>query len=165
MTRNERSAGAIIYRAAPDDPGKHLFLLLDYGRHWDFPKGHLEAGEDDRTAALRELAEETGIADVRLDPAFKHEIEYYFRDKKGRLIRKTVAFFLGRTPTDAVHLSHEHVGYAFLAYPDAVGRVTYANAREVLALAAKHLATVPSGPDRRQGVASTGVCASRPRRG
>jgi 8-oxo-dGTP pyrophosphatase MutT (NUDIX family) len=29
--------------------------------HWDFPKGHIEAGENDEGAAMREGTEETGI--------------------------------------------------------------------------------------------------------
>ena len=38
-------------------------LLLEYPQgHWDFPKGHLEEGDESRQAAARrELEEETGI--------------------------------------------------------------------------------------------------------
>src|SRR2546423_729346 len=48
----ERSAGVLVYRIPPrkKDPE---FLLLDYGRYWDFPKGHIEKGEDELAAALR----------------------------------------------------------------------------------------------------------------
>ena len=64
MARSERSAGFIVYRL--DDDGSRKYLLLDYGRHWDFPKGHLEKGEDDLAAAMRELTEETGIGDIQV---------------------------------------------------------------------------------------------------
>jgi bis(5'-nucleosidyl)-tetraphosphatase len=40
------------------------FLLLRAYLNWDFPKGRVEAGEEPLTAALRETAEETGIADL-----------------------------------------------------------------------------------------------------
>lgn len=147
MARVERSAGVIIYRTTSGGERTRLFLLLDYGRHWDFPKGHVEQGEDDTTAALRELAEETGITDATLDPTFNHEITYYFRDKKGRLIRKTVVFFLGETKTGKVKLSHEHVGCDYLPFDEAVRKVTYTKARQLLRLAGEHLALTASGSD------------------
>ena len=46
MAHLERSAGFVIYHQNAQQ-GPVEFLLLDYRRHWDFPKGHVEAGEDD----------------------------------------------------------------------------------------------------------------------
>lgn len=40
------------------------FLILRCFRYWDFPKGHLEDGEDPWQAALRELQEETALTEV-----------------------------------------------------------------------------------------------------
>jgi bis(5'-nucleosidyl)-tetraphosphatase len=137
MARNERSAGVVVFY---DDPGGRLFLLLDYGRHWDFPKGHVEKDEDDRTAALRELEEETGLTDVLLNETFAHEITYYFRDRHTKvLIRKTVVFFLCETRLKKVTLSHEHVGYIYLPFAEAVKKLTFPAARQVMRLAGKHL--------------------------
>src|SRR5947207_3138150 len=94
--RAERSAGVVVYRLARRD-AQPQFLLLDYGKYWDYPKGHVEKGEDDLTAALRELQEETGIDDAEIADGFRHEMTYFFRHKNKGLIRKTVVFFLGRT--------------------------------------------------------------------
>ena len=135
MARHERSAGFVIYHLCPD--GSHEFLLLDYGRHWDFPKGHVENGETDLMAAIRELREETGITDAKVVAGFKHEVGYFFRDRKKGLINKKVVFFLGATeatPNDIV-ISHEHEGYAFFPYEAAIRRTTFPTAREVLRLA------------------------------
>ena len=127
-----RSAGVLVYRIAPRQKEPE-FLLLDYGRFWDYPKGHVEAGEDDLTAALRELREETAIDEVELAEGFRQEITYFFRDKRRGLIRKTVVFFLGRVnPKAEVKLSHEHVGAEFLPYEAALKRVTYPTAKESL---------------------------------
>ena len=127
--RNERSAGVLLYR---DDAADPHFLVLDYGKHWDYAKGHVEKGEDDPTAARRELAEETGITDVELDPDFRHEMTYFFRDKRKGLIKKTVVFFLGKTQAEAATISDEHVAAEFLPYEKAVERVTYPNAKDAL---------------------------------
>jgi 8-oxo-dGTP pyrophosphatase MutT (NUDIX family) len=41
----------------------HYLLLRVYG-YWDFPKGVREPGEEPLQAALREVAEETGISEL-----------------------------------------------------------------------------------------------------
>ena len=140
MAREERSAGVVVFRADPASPGGRVYLLLDYGRYWDYPKGHVEKGEDDLTAALRELAEETGITDAGIDPDFRHDITYFFRDRKKGLIRKTVTFFLASTRSADVTLSHEHVGYAYLPFDEGLARLNYPNAKATLQAAHEHLA-------------------------
>jgi 8-oxo-dGTP pyrophosphatase MutT (NUDIX family) len=149
MARQERSAGFVIYHVSPSRQPE--YLLLDYGRHWDFAKGHLEGDEDDLAAARRELREETGIDDARVLADFRHQITYYFRDRKKGLVRKTVVFFLGETRAEAhdIVLSHEHEGFVFLPFAKALKRITYPNARQVLKLANEALNRVgqPTGSD------------------
>src|SRR5690242_13896895 len=100
MPRYERSAGVVM---CYERTGKRSYLLLNYGKHWDFPKGHVEKGEDDRAAAIREVFEETGITLSSVLEDFKHEITYFFRDYKTKgLIRKTVVFFLARVKTKMI---------------------------------------------------------------
>lgn len=132
MPRHERSAGFILFRNDAAAPGGRVYLLLDYGRHWDYVKGHVEAGEDDRQAAVRELKEETGIGSPRIVDGFEHPVDYYFRSGKHGLIHKTVVFFVAETAETEVVLSDEHVGAAFLPYDEAMKRLTYATARDLL---------------------------------
>ena len=125
----EISAGAVIFRKSG---GKTFFLLLHYSLgHWDFPKGHIEPGEDERTTVLREVQEETGITDVSFVDEFRETIKYYFR-WKGKGIFKIVVFYLLRTSQEAVKLSFEHIGYEWLLHEDAMKRMKFKNGREIL---------------------------------
>lgn len=138
--RQERSAGVLVFHDAVESGSKRrrLFLLLDYGRHWDYPKGHLERDEDDRTAALRELREETGLS-AELIADFAHEIGYTFRSGSKGLVHKRVTFFVARAHRRDVRLSEEHVGFAWLDREEALRRLTFENARGVLVAAADFL--------------------------
>jgi bis(5'-nucleosidyl)-tetraphosphatase len=147
MARHERSAGFICFRRRDDVAGGVEYLLLDYGRHWEYAKGHVDPGESDLDAAVRELREEAGITEPSVVDGFRHELVYFFRDRGKGLIRKTVVFFLAETnAADAdVVLSHEHVAFAFLPYDQAVKRVTFAGARQVLKAAHERLTADVTG--------------------
>ena len=138
----ERSAGLLLFHDAPGEPRR--FLLLDYGKHWDYPKGHVEPGEDDVTAAHRELQEETGITRADILDGFSREMVYVFRGRRGNLIKKTVVFFVAKTDMTDVTISHEHVGFAWLTADDALARLTYPNARALLEAAVEFLADRPA---------------------
>ena len=138
--RREFSAGFILFRKTPHGP---RFLLLDYGHHWDYPKGHLEAGESAWQAAVRELREETAIRQVDRVGRFQRAMHYAFHSPKKGRVAKTVTYFLGRTRASAVTLSDEHAGFAWLPYADALRRLTYDNARDILTAAWEALGKNP----------------------
>lgn len=79
--QRHKSAGVIVYRRAGDEC---LFLLvlskLTKRALWEFPKGGVEKGETLIQAALRELSEETGIAEneVVISPDFQKTEDYRF---------------------------------------------------------------------------------------
>jgi bis(5'-nucleosidyl)-tetraphosphatase len=131
---HETSAGVVLFRHRP----RREYLVLDYGSHWDLPKGHIETGEDPETTARRELQEETGIRDARFIPGFKESMRYFYR-KAGEDMRKVVIYFLAETPIGDVTLSQEHCGYLWLPYEEALRRLTFKNARDLLARAEEFL--------------------------
>lgn len=56
-----RAAGGVV----TNDRGELLMIRLR--NRWDLPKGHIEEGEDSRSAAIREVEEETKIKAEALD--------------------------------------------------------------------------------------------------
>ena len=111
--------------------------FLGYKESWGFPKGHLDKNEFDLAAAKRETAEEAGITKIKQIDDFKAESKYYLRNSKGELISKTVTWFLGETKQKAVKVSWEHAGFEWLAYKQAIERLTYRQDKIILKKAEK----------------------------
>jgi 8-oxo-dGTP pyrophosphatase MutT (NUDIX family) len=128
---DERSAGAVVFYFESDS-AEPEYLLLNYtAGHWDFPKGNIEHGEQEKEAATREIREETGITDVEYLEGFRMKIDYRYRHGK-RLVHKEVLLFLARTKTKQVVISHEHIGFAWKKYENAMEQLTYRNAKNLL---------------------------------
>jgi 8-oxo-dGTP pyrophosphatase MutT (NUDIX family)/phosphohistidine phosphatase SixA len=85
-----RAAGAVVTRKGGD------VLLVHRPRYndWSFPKGKLDPDEHVTTAAVREVAEETGL-DIRLGPALATQ-----RYDTGRGRMKSVNYWVGRVQGD-----------------------------------------------------------------
>ena len=134
---SEKSCGAVVFLKNNDVK----YLLLRYGAgHWDFVKGNVEPNESEKDTVIRELQEETGIVDAQFIDDFREKIEYFYR-RQGVTIRKEVIFFLIEVHTEKVTLSYEHVGYTWLNYQDAMEKLTFKNAQDVLQKAHELLKT------------------------
>lgn len=126
------SAGLVLFRIDEETKAREYLLLHYVSGHWDFPKGKIEQGETKLQAALRELKEETNLT-AEILPGFEEQFTYWFRSYDGgELLQKTVYFFIARTDEKDVVLSHEHIGFAWLPYEQALEKLTYSNAQEVL---------------------------------
>ena len=108
-------------------------LLLQYPQgHWDLPKGHVEADDANRhETMLRELAEETGIRNVTIIEGFEERTEYTFRHK-GKRQTKEVYWYYAETEELSVTLSHEHRGYLWLDWEQALDTITHDETRAVV---------------------------------
>ena len=125
---HEKSCGAVVF--FKNVQVKYLLLQYEAG-HWDFVKGNVEPNESETDTVLRELKEETGLAATQTIEGFREGIQYFYR-RQGETIQKEVVFYLIQADTEKVELSFEHVGYAWLDYPDALERLTFKNAKDVL---------------------------------
>ncbi len=140
---NEFSSGIMVYRINGQGEREYLFLVRREG-FLDFPKGHIEEGETEISAARRETREETGL-DVDPIPGFRHEMDYLFshRDQK---VRKKVIMFVGRAnDQQSPTISHEHMGFVWMKYEDALKSLSYENQKNMLMEVEKFLSSLDQG--------------------
>ncbi len=121
----ETSAGAVVfYRGAQIE---YLLLLSSY---WGFPKGHIETGETETVAALREIREETGLA-VNLVAGFRVADDYVYQ-RRGERVPKQAIYFLAQASSRAASLSHEHADLQWFTYDAALAHLDFVDLRDLL---------------------------------
>ena len=112
-----RAAGAVVFRRS--DRGIRILLLRAY-KNWDFPKGLVEPGENEISAAKREVEEETGLAD--LDYPFGEE----FKETVPYAGNKVARYYLAETGAEKIELPvspelgrPEHHEYRWVSFDEA----------------------------------------------
>lgn len=126
-----QAAGVIVYRVRNQNIE---FLLVQHRHgHWEFPKGKLDLGETAQQAAVRELAEETGLT-AQLHEGFDEIMRYTFFDQwTQQQVQKQVHFFLGAVLNEQqVAISHEHADFVWLSYEQAHAYLTHKESKLLL---------------------------------
>jgi 8-oxo-dGTP pyrophosphatase MutT (NUDIX family) len=137
---DETSAGGLVVDLSGEVPRAALIGKQDRrGRLlWSLPKGHLEEGESAEQAAVREVAEETGIDGEIV--GVLGTIDFWFV-ADGRRIHKTVHHFLLRAVGG--ELSDEDVevtAVEWVPFPELQGRLAYPDERGLIDTAGRLLA-------------------------
>lgn len=137
-TSVEKSAGGVVVRSIGGVA--HALVIRDPYRKWGLPKGHVEEGESAAHAALREVAEETGLRDLRLGEELI-TIDWFFR-AEGKRIHKFTTFYLMHSDVgDPVPETQEGISACEWVRLDvAHERISYHNASEVVKVAQRALA-------------------------
>lgn len=132
----EKSAGAVVFAREAE-----IRYLLLRSRHWEFPKGLIDANESELDAAVREVGEETGLQ-ITLVPGFRETVEYFYRRKEsGAPVKKEVVYYLGEAKTTAYKISWEHQEARWVTLDEALELIEYTNAREILRRADEKIKT------------------------
>lgn len=136
VTIKEFSAGAVVFRKVKGEL-KYL-ILCSHQNIWGFPKGHIEKGESEEQAALREVFEETGLKG-KLVEGFCERTSYIFTLNK-RTINKNVVFFLFEAETNSVKLSDvEHKNHKWFSYENTKKLLTHDDSKKILEKANKKI--------------------------
>jgi len=120
-----RAAGGIVLRGEGGDRSVALVHRPRYG-DWSFPKGKLEDGEDEATAALREVEEETGLR-CHLGPVVG---AVTYKDRRGR--PKVVRYFQMDADGGAFAPNREVDELRWVPVEDAARWLSYAHDRRLL---------------------------------
>ena len=120
-----RAAGAVLV------DGERL-ALVHRPRYddWTLPKGKHQPGEDDTTAALREVLEETGFhGRIERDLG----VVRYTVEKHGAVLPKVVRYYVMRVVNGTFERSDEVDELRWVTRDQAAQLLTYERDREVLA--------------------------------
>ena len=137
-TVEEVSAGGIVVDTSSEQLPVAIIARLNRGGRleWCLPKGHPENDEDNQEAAIREIAEETGI-DGQILTALG-SIDYWFT-VSGHRVHKTVHHYLlqacGGHLTIENDPDHEAVDVAWVPLAELGRRLSFPNERRIADLA------------------------------
>ena len=142
-TRHDYSAGGVAYRVTDQDPPQvQIALIATKGhRRWQLPKGTIEVGETPLAAAIREVAEETGVHTEH--ETFLQSITYTYYDTYRKdppiQVHKQVDFFLLRIVGGELNdASHEVDGVGWFSPDEALDTLTFEGEQAVLRQAMEH---------------------------
>ena len=120
---NEKSAGCIIIN------NDKVLLVQQSSGNWGFPKGHLEKGESETEAAIRETKEETNLDVKIVDSSARYSIEY--NTDKGTH-KEAVYFLATKTSEEIVRQESEINEINWFDFKEALETISFDNAKELL---------------------------------
>ena len=124
------SSMAIVVGSVEDE--KKVLMLNSEGE-WVFPKGHVEQGETEVAAAIRELKEEAGI-DVTEEECLGQvdEFKLYFHGEKAVKVIKVYLFNIDRFPEILFNKDECFIDGKWIDVKDSVDKLTHDDARQAL---------------------------------
>lgn len=120
---NEKSAGCIIIE------NEKILLVKQTSGNWGFPKGHLEKGESETEAAIRETKEETNLDVTILDENKRYSIEY---DTNKGTHKESVYFLAKKTSNNITRQESEITEIKWFNFEEAIETISFENAKELL---------------------------------
>ncbi len=132
--KREKSCGALVFRKT--EASYDLILIKHrFGGHWSFPKGHVEAGENEYQTAIREVKEETGVP-IRILSGFRESVEYFPRPG----VKKQVVYFLAKALEEALVPQEEEISeIRWVPIDMAADMVIFSNDKRLIRLAKRRL--------------------------
>ena len=140
VVRREISAGGVIWRRNESNGLVEVVLVRPAGRDtWVLPKGHVEAGEAVRDAAVREAREESGLQVVAGDRLGDVSYVYSWHDQPDlppvRIFKRVYFYLMEADGGDLSAHDAEIAEAAWVDLEEAPQQATHKSERELLAKA------------------------------
>lgn len=98
---------------------------------WSLPKGHVEVGETNEQAAIREVQEETGIQSSVL--MVLGTIDFWFMAEEKRIHKTVHHYILNAHGGELCDDDREVVEVAWIPIDDVAGKLAYSDERKLMA--------------------------------
>ncbi len=146
--RRAHSAGGVVFRRPQPQASTgdvRILLLQHEAGKWMLPKGTIEAGETPEAVALREVAEETGLRNVRIVRDLGEERYLFFWKTEDTYYDKTVHYYLMEFLGGEEACPQREEGFVrcdWVSVGEALDRIKYKETREVVRRAEAALAAI-----------------------
>ena len=144
--KRTRSAGGVVFSPTAD---RRILLLQHETGKWMLPKGTIERGETPDGVALREVAEETGLRNVRIVADLGEEHYMFFWKAEDTYYDKTVHYYLMEFLGGEEARPQREEGFVrceWVTIAEALDRIKYKETRQVVQRARTALAQVAEAP-------------------
>lgn len=116
-----------------NENNKNKVLLLNSEGEWVFPKGHVEKGETEMNAAIRELYEEAGVVVEEKDCLGKvDEFRFFFDGENAVKVIKVFAFKIAQTQKIVYQEEESFIDGQWFDTDVAIGKLKHDDARQAL---------------------------------
>ena len=136
-----RVAVGIVYKVFSEG---RKFLLMNRSHGWvgwEFPKGGIDEGETDEDAVIREIREESGLVNLRINKKIDTLIKYDYPKNSewaGKFSGTVQSVFLVESFDSVVKLEKDMFkDYAWLDGEEVLKRLTWDNQRDAFRLVLK----------------------------
>lgn len=126
----------VVY--SKDSLGRIEYLILKRKKHWkgwEFTKGKIEKKETKKSAAKREVKEETGLKILNIKE-FKEKGKYLYKKRlkdRPEIMGQTYSLFGLQVKKGKVRLDKiEHNGHKWVSFKEAYKKLTWPNQRKCL---------------------------------
>ena len=124
------TAGAVVLRRS-GDAGEVLLIHRPKYDDWSLPKGKLDPGEDARTAAVREVLEETG-ATIRLGPRLSDQAYSFGDGTRSKQVHSWVGRVKGDYDISSYQPNDEVDELRWVRLEDAAAMLSYPRDRDLV---------------------------------
>ncbi|MFT4532437.1 MAG: ADP-ribose pyrophosphatase YjhB (NUDIX family) [Candidatus Saccharimonadales bacterium] len=129
----EPTSGGVVWRK--NSRGKvEILLIQDAKDRWTIPKGHIEEGETPKETANREIGEETGLKEMKMQ-GWIGKINFRYRRQQS-LVLMTTEIFLVQAQGDTDDITPEEwmKGIKWFPATEALDKIEYEDIGKIMLL-------------------------------